>query len=77
MIMTDMKISASHHPPPATCLHLAAATQIVSILSMEEHIQEEFSFPWEAFGQWKALSLWKLWLLEGSKPVEALMLTLT
>jgi len=40
-------------------------------------LQEESSFPQEAFGRWKTLSLWKLWLIEGSKSVEALMLTLT
>jgi len=38
---------------------------------------EEYSFPREEFGQWKTLSLWKLWLIEGSKSVEASMLTLT
>jgi len=31
----------------------------------------------EALANMKALSLWKLWLIEGSKSVEALMLTLT
>jgi len=33
---------------------------------------EEYSFPLEAFGLWQTLSLWKLWLIEGSKSVEAL-----
>jgi hypothetical protein len=26
----------------------------------------------EAFGRWKTLTLWKLWLMEGSRSVEAL-----
>jgi hypothetical protein len=39
-------------------------------------LREEQSFPQEAFGRWKTLSLWKLWPIEGSKSVEALMLTL-
>jgi hypothetical protein len=40
-------------------------------------LREEESFPGKAFGRWKTLSLWKLWLLEGSKSVKALMLMLT
>ena len=32
---------------------------------------------WEPFSHHNALGLWKLWLVEGSKSVEALMLTLT
>jgi len=34
--------------------------------------QEEYSFPWKAFGRWQTLSLWKLWLMDSSKSVEAL-----
>jgi hypothetical protein len=47
-----------------------------SLLERASH-REEKSFPREAFGRWKSLSLWNLWLIEGSKSVEALMLTLT
>jgi hypothetical protein len=42
-----------------------------------ESVQERAShrvekcFPPEAFGWWIMLSLWKLWLIEGFKPVEA------
>jgi len=36
--------------------------------------QEQYSFPLEAFGQWYTLSLCNLWLTEGSKSVEALIL---
>jgi hypothetical protein len=35
-------------------------------------MQEEWSVQREAFGRWKTLSLWKLWLIEGSRSVEAL-----
>jgi len=42
-----------------------------SLLERASH-REESSFPREAFGRWKTLSLRKLWLLEGSKSVEAL-----
>jgi hypothetical protein len=33
---------------------------------------EELSFPWEALGRWKTLSLWMLWLIEGSRSMETL-----
>jgi len=42
-----------------------------SLLERASH-REEYSFPREAFGRWKTLSLWKLWLIEGSRSVEAL-----
>jgi len=36
-------------------------------------VREEKSFPpLEAFGRWQTLSLWKLWLIEASKSMEAL-----
>ena len=59
MISTDVMISA-------------AATQQVSGSSKQEHIRNEWSFQREAFGCWKTLSLWKLWLIECSRSVEAL-----
>ena len=36
-------------------------------------LREVSSFPQEAFGRWKTLSLWKLWLIEDSRSVEALV----
>ena len=38
-------------------------------------MQEEWSLQWEAFGRWNTLSLWKLWLIEGSRSMEALATT--
>jgi hypothetical protein len=35
-------------------------------------LREKYSFPREAIGRWKTLSLWKLWLIEGSNSVDAL-----
>jgi len=34
-------------------------------------LQEECSFPQFAFGWWNTLSLWKLWVIEGTRPEEA------
>jgi len=46
-----------------------------SFLERASHL-EESSFPEDAFGRWKTLSLWKLWLI-GTKSVDVLTLTLT
>jgi len=42
-----------------------------SLLERALH-REELSFPRETFGRWNTLSLLKLWLIEGSRSVEAL-----
>jgi len=42
-----------------------------SLLERASHWKES-SFPREALGRWKTQSLWKLWLIEGSRSVEAL-----
>jgi len=62
-------LATRHLPHASQCL--ASATQQVSGSSM----QEEWSLQREAFGRWKTLSLWKLWLIEGSRSVEALATT--
>jgi len=39
---------------------------------MYEDFRAKLSFSQEAFGRWKTLTLCKLWLIEGSRSVEAL-----
>jgi hypothetical protein len=45
--------------------------------AFESRASEEVELPAESLGRWNTLSLWQLWLIEGSKSVKALTLTLT
>jgi hypothetical protein len=46
-------------------------SRLESLIERAE-LWEEYSFAQAAFGLWQTLSLWKLWLIEASKSVEAL-----
>jgi len=59
-----------------TCL-IACLISLLNSLLERAALQEEQDFPCKAFGQLQTFSLWKVWLMDGSKSVEALMETLT
>jgi hypothetical protein len=54
-------------------LHGSFFESLLESLLERASLREEYSFPpLDVFGQWQTLSLWKLWLIEASRSVEAL-----